>query len=183
MDTGNVTLRTNATVYEVTVDPNTGKASGVSFIDTDTKKTLSGERQNRSSLGASTLESARLMLLSKSRQHPNGIGNLERACGPQFLRARHGAQCHGLGEGSRGKPRTLDDGRPGGFYLPRFRNLKEKNPKFIRGYGFEGGAARTMIPGNAFSTSGFRRRVQETGSRPGRRLHRHGRIRRSAAAL
>ena len=25
-----------------------------------------------------------------------------------------------------GKPRTLDDGRPGGFYVPRFRNLTDK---------------------------------------------------------
>ena len=39
-----------------------------------------------------------------------------------------------------GKPRTLDDGRPGGFYVPRFRNLTDKHPDFIRGYGFEGGA-------------------------------------------
>ena len=38
-----------------------------------------------------------------------------------------------------GKPRTLDDGRPGGFYVPRFRNLKEKHPEFIRGYGTKAG--------------------------------------------
>jgi len=45
-----------------------------------------------------------------------------------------------------GKPPTLDDGRPGGFYLPRFRNLAEKNPNFIRGYGFEGSAGSSMFP-------------------------------------
>jgi choline dehydrogenase-like flavoprotein len=45
-----------------------------------------------------------------------------------------------------GKTPTLDDGRPGGFYLARFRNLKEKNPNFIRGYGFEGGGGWTMFP-------------------------------------
>ena len=38
-DTGNLTVRTNATVYEVTVDKSTGKASGVSFIDTETRQT------------------------------------------------------------------------------------------------------------------------------------------------
>jgi choline dehydrogenase-like flavoprotein len=38
MDTGNLTLRTNAVVREVTVDPNTGKASGVHFIDAQTMK-------------------------------------------------------------------------------------------------------------------------------------------------
>jgi choline dehydrogenase-like flavoprotein len=54
-----------------------------------------------------------------------------------------------------GAPRTLDDGRPGGFYVPRFRNLKEKHPDFIRGYGFEGGSGVGMVPGNAFNTPGF----------------------------
>ena len=48
-----------------------------------------------------------------------------------------------------GKPATLDDGRPGGFYLTRFRNLAEKHPKFIRGYGFEGGSGCSMFPSGA----------------------------------
>jgi choline dehydrogenase-like flavoprotein len=54
-----------------------------------------------------------------------------------------------------GKPRTLDDGRPGSFYLARFRNLSERHPKFIRGYGFEGGSGCGMFPDNAYSTPGF----------------------------
>jgi choline dehydrogenase-like flavoprotein len=45
-----------------------------------------------------------------------------------------------------GKPPTLDDGRPGGFYLTRFRNLSERHPKFIRGYGFEGNSGCSMFP-------------------------------------
>jgi len=45
-----------------------------------------------------------------------------------------------------GKPSTLDDGRPGGFYLARFRNLSERQSKFIRGYGFEGHGGSTMFP-------------------------------------
>ena len=48
-----------------------------------------------------------------------------------------------------GKPRTLDDGRPGGFYVPRFRNLKDRHPGFIRGYGFEGSSGTGMFPGSA----------------------------------
>jgi choline dehydrogenase-like flavoprotein len=39
MDTGNLTLRPNSIVYEVTVDKTTGKANGVSFIDAETGKT------------------------------------------------------------------------------------------------------------------------------------------------
>jgi choline dehydrogenase-like flavoprotein len=54
-----------------------------------------------------------------------------------------------------GKPRTLDDGRPGGFYLPRFRNLTEKRSDFIRGYGYEGQAGASIFPGHAYGTPGF----------------------------
>src|ERR1700686_5538386 len=62
LDTGNLTIRTNSTAREVTVDPVTGKASGVSFIDTDSGKTYEA-RGKAVILAASTLESARLMLL------------------------------------------------------------------------------------------------------------------------
>ncbi|MGI9078446.1 MAG: GMC oxidoreductase, partial [Gemmatimonadaceae bacterium] len=44
------------------------------------------------------------------------------------------------------KPRTMDDGRPGGFYIPRFRNLSDRQPGFIRGYGFEGNSGQSMFP-------------------------------------
>ncbi|PYT25301.1 MAG: GMC family oxidoreductase, partial [Acidobacteria bacterium] len=74
LDTGNLTLRTNATAYEITVDPDSGKARGVAFIDTDTGKTYEA-RGKAVVVAASTLESARLLLLSKSKTYPNGIGN------------------------------------------------------------------------------------------------------------
>src|SRR5262249_59733876 len=40
MDTGNLTLRTNSTCHEVLVDRVTGKARGVGFVDSGTKKAL-----------------------------------------------------------------------------------------------------------------------------------------------
>jgi choline dehydrogenase-like flavoprotein len=64
-----------------------------------------------------------------------------------------------------GKPRTLDDGHPGAFYLPRFRNLTEKRSDYIRGYGFEGSSGTEMFPGRASATPGFgasfKKRVRE----------------------
>jgi choline dehydrogenase-like flavoprotein len=45
-----------------------------------------------------------------------------------------------------GKEHGNEDGRPGGFYVPRFRNLKDKQPGFIRGYGFEGGGGKGIFP-------------------------------------
>ncbi len=154
MDTGNMTLRTNATVSEITVDKSTGKASGVTFIDTETGKTYQAKGKTVV-LGASTLESARLMLLSKSTLYPNGIANSSGHVGHNFCEHIMGPGINGIVKSMVGKPHTLDDGRPGAFYLPRFRNLGDRNPNFIRGYGFEGESGMTMFPGHAFQTPGF----------------------------
>jgi len=54
-----------------------------------------------------------------------------------------------------GAPPTLDDGKPGGFYVPRFRNLQDKQPGFIRGYGFEGSSGFSIFPHSAWGTPGF----------------------------
>lgn len=153
MDTGNLTLRPNSTVYEVTVDKNTGKATGVSFIDTETRKNYQAKGRTVL-LAASTLESARLMLLSKSSAHPNGIGNSSGHVGHNFCEHVMGPSVAGFMKELVGKPRTLDDGRPGGFYVARFRNL-DKRSDFLRGYGYEGGSGTTMIPGAAYTTPGF----------------------------
>jgi choline dehydrogenase-like flavoprotein len=95
------------------------------------------------------------MLLSKSPTHPNGIGNSSGHVGHNFCEHVMGPSVSGLVKDLVGKPRTLDDGRPGGFYVARFRNLKERHPDFIRGYGFEGGSGVGMIADNAFDTPGF----------------------------
>ncbi len=149
MDTGNLTMRPNSTVYEVTVDKNTGKADGVQFLDSDTFQSYKAKAKVVV-IAASTLESARLLLLSKSSQHPNGIGNSSGLVGHHFCEHLMGPSVSGFWKDLVGKPRTLDDGRPGGFYIPRFRNVTDKQKNFIRGYGFEGGSGTTMIPGNAW---------------------------------
>lgn len=154
MDTGRLTLRPNSTVYEVTVDKNTGKATGVSFLDSQTKKSYHAKGKTVL-LAASTLETARLMLLSKSSLYPNGIGNSSGQVGHNFCEHLMGPSISGFMPSLVGKPRTLDDGRPGGFYIPTFTNVKTRNPNFLRGYGFEGGSGCTMIPGSAFDTPGF----------------------------
>lgn len=154
MDTGNLTLRPNSTVYEVIVDPISGKASGVSFIDSDSHRSYKAKAKTVL-LAASTLESTRLMLLSKSSRYPNGIGNSSGHVGHNFCEHVMGPSVAGFMKDLVGKPRTLDDGRPGGFYIPRFSNLNGKQKDFIRGYGYEGAAGCGMIPGTAYTTPGF----------------------------
>ena len=148
MDTGNLTVRPNSTCHEVLVDRNTGKARGVGFVDSVTKKSLEAKAKVVI-LAASTLESARLLLLSQSPQHPNGIGNSSGHVGHNFCEHVMGPGITGLVKDLVGKSHTLDDGRPGGFYVPRFRNLTDKQPGFIRGYGFEGGSGDEIFPPGA----------------------------------
>jgi choline dehydrogenase-like flavoprotein len=154
MDTGNLTMRPNSTVFEVTIDKNTGKATGVSFLDSETRKSYQAKGKTVL-LAASTLESARLMLLSKSSLYPNGIGNSSGHVGHNFCEHVMGPSVAGIMKDLIGKPRTLDDGRPGGFYVPRFRNLNDHRSDFVRGYGFEGGSGTGMTPGTAYTSPGF----------------------------
>ena len=71
--TGNLDILTDAHVREVSVD-DSGKATGVHFID---KKT--GREEHVSAklviLGASSCETGRILLNSKSKHFPNGLGN------------------------------------------------------------------------------------------------------------
>ncbi|HMI37292.1 MAG TPA: GMC family oxidoreductase, partial [Steroidobacteraceae bacterium] len=71
--TGNLDVRTDAMVYEVTLGPE-GRASGVSFVDRTT-----GKHQHVTAraviLAASACESVRILLNSKSAQFPNGLAN------------------------------------------------------------------------------------------------------------
>jgi choline dehydrogenase-like flavoprotein len=162
LDTGKLTLRTNATVYEVTVDKDTGKASGVAFIDSVTRKTYQ-VKAKVVVLGASTLESTRLLLLSRSRQHPDGLGNSSGHLGRNFCEHVMGGGATALVKDLVGKPRTLDDGKPGHFYVPRFQNLTDKNPSFLRGYGFEGSSGIGMYPyGTATGFPGFGKAWKKT---------------------
>jgi len=154
LDTGHLTLRTNATAYEVTVDHASGKARGVAFVDTETGSHYEA-RGRTVVLAASTLESVRLMLLSRSSLYPKGIGNSSGHVGHNFCEHVMGPSVGGRIDRLVGKKATLDDGRPGGFYVARFRNLKERHGSFIRGYGFEGGSGASLFPGHARSVPGF----------------------------
>ncbi len=162
LDTGRLTLRTGSIAREVTVDPATGKASGVVFLDATSGRSLEA-RGRVVVLAASTLESTRLMLLSRPPQHPNGIGNSSGHVGHNFCEHVMGPGVSGFAKDLVGKPRTLDDGRPGGFYVPRFRNLNQRRSDFIRGYGFEGGSGASMFPHTEMTGFGaaFKKQVRE----------------------
>jgi choline dehydrogenase-like flavoprotein len=86
------------------------------------------------------------MLLSKSHQHPAGVGNSSGYVGHNLCEHVLGPSIKGFAKDMVGKPRTLDDARPEGFYVARFRNLADRHPDFIRGYGFEGNSGARLYP-------------------------------------
>ena len=70
---GQVDLYVNSMVKSVTTNAE-GRATGVSYINKEDRKEY--ELKGRSVvLGASACSSARILLNSKSKQHPNGLGN------------------------------------------------------------------------------------------------------------
>ncbi len=151
--TGNYTLVPHAVVSHVILDKNTGKAKGVAYVDGLT-------RAHREAFGkivvlcAGTLESTRILLNSRPLDGgDHGIANSSGVLG-------HYLMDHVMGAGASGAMPMLDqkflnqDGRANGIYIPRFRNLDEQNGKFLRGYGYQGGAGQSLF-GHAKGTPGF----------------------------
>ncbi len=161
VDTGNVKVRTGAIAREITIDKDTGRARGIWFVDADTNKSYEA-RARVVVLAASTLESTRLMLLSKSKQHPNGAGNTSSHVGHNFCEHIMGPSVVGFMKDLVAKPRTADDARPGGFYIPRFENIETKNPKFLRGYGFQGRSGAEMLPMSVARVPGYGKAYKKT---------------------
>ena len=159
----------------------TGKARGVAFIDTETRTVATRRRAKVVVVAASTLESARLLLLSKSTAHPERHRQLERPRRPQLLRARDGAGRHRPGEGSRSASRARwTTGGRAASTCRASATSSDKQPDFIRGYGFEGSGGSTMFPEQRVDTPGFGAAYKKTRARLRRRVHQHGRLRRSA---
>jgi choline dehydrogenase-like flavoprotein len=168
-DTGNLTVRPNSTVSEVLMDARTNRASGVRVIDSQTKEVLDFNAKVVV-LAASTLESTRLLLLSKSAGRPNGLANSSGAVGHYFCEHVMGPGASGMMPTLRGKAITNDDGRPQSSYVVRFRNITDKHPNFIRGYGLQGGSGSAEYPAHAHTTPGFgpafKRKVRADHSAP-----------------
>ncbi len=150
MRTGRLTLRPNSVVRHLIIDNNTGKAKGVAFVDRVTRQELEAFSKVVV-VAASTLESTRILLNSKSRQHPNGLGNSSGVLGHYLVDHFGGIGASGYFNILAGRDPVNEDGKASGLFIPRFRNLdkKTRHPRFLRGYGFECGAGASRFPGFA----------------------------------
>src|SRR5262249_23731840 len=152
--TGRMTLRPHSVVSHIIVDAVTGKAKGVGLIDEKTREAQEVFGKILV-LCASTVESTRLLLNSASRQHPAGFGNSSGVLGQYLMDHLMGPSAFALVPQVSKFPYNNDDGRNNGIYIPKFRNVGEKQPGFIRGYGIQGSVQRRMLPTTMRLIGGF----------------------------
>src|SRR5262249_11174725 len=138
--TGRLTLRPNSVVAEVLYDAKTSRARGVRVIDAQTMQQTEFTARIVF-LCASTIESVRLLLNSKSTRFPNGLANSSGTLGRYVMDHHYGSGASGTVQGFADKKTTGH--RPNGIYIARFRNVKTAHPDFLRGYGMQGGSGRS----------------------------------------
>jgi len=162
--TGNMTLRPNSVVHEVMYDVEGKKATGVKVIDAETKETIE-YKANVIFLCASTIASTSILMQSKSDRFPNGMGNDSGELGHNIMDHHFRAGASGSYEGFENM--YYKGRKPVGIYLPRFRNLTDnENLKFIRGYGYQGGASRGNWAASVAEV-GYGKELKEAIIKPG----------------
>jgi choline dehydrogenase-like flavoprotein len=135
--TGRLTVLTDSVVSRVLTSPQSGNATGVQVIDRLTREVR--EVQGRVViLCAGALESTRILLNSKTRQHPNGLANSSGALGHYLMDHAAGVGAWGLMPDLHSRPWVGPPRRPNIVYAPRFRNVGGKPAHFLRGYGLQG---------------------------------------------
>lgn len=139
--TGNMTLRPNSIVHEVIYDEQSKRATGVRVVDRETHEKLEFKAQVIF-LCASAMASVGILLQSKSKRFPQGLGNDSDALGRGIMDHHYKLGASAKVEGHLEK--YYKGRRPNGFYIPRFVNLNEKTKQegYLRGFGYQGGASR-----------------------------------------
>ena len=138
--TGNVDLVTNSMAREVLTNKE-GLATGVSYVSKDDMQEYQVTGRTVV-LAASACESARLMLNSKSRRHPNGIANSSNIVG-KYLHDSTGADMGGIIPELFDRKRYNEDG-VGGLHVYTPWWLDNKKLDFPRGYHIEYGGGFGM---------------------------------------
>ncbi len=155
--TGNFTLLPNRLARELLVDKQ-GKVRAVSVVDTATGK----DEDIRARLFAvccGTVETARLLLNSKSPQFPNGLANSNDVVG-RYLHGHNTADFLAYLDGLVGKPSVNNDGANDHSYIPRC-NIDGKKRDYAGGFHYELQDSTFMFPQHAPYLKGFGTKFKE----------------------
>lgn len=162
--TGNMTLRPYSVVHSIIYDEQKGRATGVRVIDAQTKETTEFYARIIF-VNASTLNTTLVLLNSTSNRFPNGLGNDSGVLGHYLMDHNYRGRIYGEHEGF--QDQYYYGRKPGGWYLPRFRNFgKDARKDFLRGYAFSGGASRSrgdLKDGDPTIGADFKEKLTEPG--------------------
>ena len=145
--TGNLTLRQNALAREILLDEQ-GLARGVSFIDRHTRK----EEEVRARIVVvccATIETARLLLNSRSRRYPDGLANSSGALG-RYLHGHLGDSTNIYLDELAGAKPSNQDGALDHALIPRFQTRTPDGT-----YDFQVNFAGNMFPFQAYHVRGY----------------------------
>lgn len=139
MATGNLTVRPFSIVTKILYDKNTQKATGVEIVDAENNQTYEYKAKIIFS-NASAFNSTWVLMNSATDIWPDGLGSSSGQLG-------HNVMDHHFRCGASGVVEGFDDKyefgrRPGGIYIPRFRNIYDDKRDYVRGFGYQGGASR-----------------------------------------
>lgn len=149
--TGRLTLRSDAVVTNLEYDPVKKRVTGVRFVNA---KTGQAELVNADLvfLCASAMASVQILMNSRpqgsGRSHFDSSGTLGKYVMDHIFRVGIEGEIPGMTE-------YIEYGRrPGGVYIPRFRNLGDnEDVGFTRGYGYQGAAFRPVAAPVGFGAS------------------------------
>lgn len=149
--TGRLTLRSDAVVSNLEYDPKTKKVTGVRVVDTKTRQ-AEVIPARIVFLCASAMASTQILMNSRipgtGKSHFDTSGTLGRYVMDHIFRVGISGEIPGMTD-------YIEYGRrPGGVYVPRFRNVGgEEGIGFKRGYGYQGGARREPAYPEGFGAS------------------------------
>lgn len=139
MKTKRLTMLHDTIVSEIIFDDKTQKAKGVRVINQLTME-VKEYFAKIIFLNAGAMNTAALLLNSKSNRFPTGLGNDSDQVGRNIMD-------HHLGVGASATIEGWEDdyvfgSRPNAMYIPRFRNWGNDKQNYLRGFGYQGGASR-----------------------------------------
>lgn len=164
LKTKRLTILHDSIAVELIYDEKKQRAKGVRVIDQNTLQ-VSEYFSKIIFLNAGAMNTAALLLHSKSGRFPNGFGNDSDQVGRNVMD-------HHLGSGATATVEGFEEdyvfgSRPNAMYIPRFRNWgNDKQSKFLRGFGYQGGANRTGYA-RGVNTEGFGADFKASLTKPG----------------
>lgn len=142
MQTGNLTLRPDSVVHSIIYDEEQGEATGVRVIDAHSHA-VTEYAARLIFVNAGSINTCAVLLNSTSGRFPDGLGNdnglLGKYAAFHNYRGIMTAEYDGLAD------KAVKGRIPTGGYIPRFRNVRQQETDFLRGYAATFDAGRPLV--------------------------------------